>query len=585
VSEAASPPDQGELERLRALVAGQAAFLAAERERLALERRDLARQRLLVECQVEACTDAVLAFGGGRVLSSNGALAELFGIAREALEGGPAEAVLSAIADRLEDPHPFLSKAWGSASANGSRPAVTLALTDGRVLRWRSGPLVDPGGAWSGQVHSFSDMTPFVAAERHAIASDERTRAIIDAAHEAIVTMDERLGVQRWNAAAGALFGWAGAGVAGRTFTELALPLDLRETFLRRTSDALAALASSPEAPAKPWFEIAMRTSAGKTIAVECSLAAARYGEEVSLTAFVRDVTEAQRLEIELRQSQKLESIGRVAAGVAHELNTPIQFVSDSVRFVSDSLGSVRDLLARYRAFARANATGEALAAFERSEQEADLAYVLENAPKALERAVDGLGRMADIVRAMKEFAHPDQKQKKPVDLNRAIQSTLTIARTEYRYVAELETSLGELPPVLCHVGGINQAVLNIVVNAAHAIGLVVAGTDRKGRIEVVTRREGDTAVISIADTGGGIPESIRERVFEPFFTTKEVGHGTGQGLALARSVIVEQHDGTLTFETEVGRGTRFTIRLPIGDERSSRVTSSRLAPAGLRRR
>jgi signal transduction histidine kinase len=194
----------------------------------------------------------------------------------------------------------------------------------------------------------------------------------------------------------------------------------------------------------------------------------------------------------------------------------------------------------------------------------ADLPYLVENVPKAFDRALDGLERVATIVRSMKEFAHPDSREMAPVDLNRAVAATLSVANNEYKYVAELETDYGEIPPVTCHVGDVNQVVLNILVNAAHAIGDVVGGTDRKGRIHVRTRQEGDAVVVSISDTGPGIPEAVREHIFDPFFTTKEVGKGTGQGLAIARSVVVEKHGGHLEFDTEAGKGTTFHIRLPI---------------------
>jgi signal transduction histidine kinase len=182
----------------------------------------------------------------------------------------------------------------------------------------------------------------------------------------------------------------------------------------------------------------------------------------------------------------------------------------------------------------------------------------------ALDRARDGLGRVAAIVRSMKEFAHPDRKEMAQSDLNQAIQSTLVIASNEYKYVAEVETVLGDVPLVNCYAGEINQVVLNLIVNAAHAIGDVVKGTDKKGRIRVTTRVLDDQVEIAIADTGKGIPVEVRSRIFDPFFTTKEVGKGTGQGLAIARAVVVEKHGGTLHFETEVGQGTTFYIRLPI---------------------
>jgi signal transduction histidine kinase len=253
------------------------------------------------------------------------------------------------------------------------------------------------------------------------------------------------------------------------------------------------------------------------------------------------------QIELELRQAQKLESVGRLAAGVAHEINTPVQFVSDSLHFVRDGMTDLFSVINKLEAT-----------------DDTDLPYLVEHMPKALDRALDGLDRVATIVRSMKEFAHPDAKEMADTDLNRAVESTLIMARNEYKYVAELETELGELPPVRCHVGELNQAVLNIVVNAAHAIGDVVQGTSARGRIRVRTYREGDEVVISIMDTGGGIPDYTRDYIFDPFFTTKEVGRGTGQGLAIARSVIVDKHHGRLEFETAVGKGTTFFIRLAI---------------------
>ena len=184
--------------------------------------------------------------------------------------------------------------------------------------------------------------------------------------------------------------------------------------------------------------------------------------------------------------------------------------------------------------------------------------------PKAIHRALDGLDRVATIVRSMKSFAHPDSTEMTTVDLNAAIESTLIIARTEYKYVADVETELGVLPPVHCFAGDINQVVLNIVVNAAHAIGDVVKGTENRGKITVRTKRDGEHVVVTIADTGTGIPDAIREKIFDPVFTTKEVGKGTGQGLAIARGVVVDKHGGTIAVESETGKGTTFHLRLPI---------------------
>jgi len=288
----------------------------------------------------------------------------------------------------------------------------------------------------------------------------------------------------------------------------------------------------------------------------------------------VADVTRQKLLELELLQAQKLESVGRLAAGVAHEINTPVQFVSDSVHFIRDAFNDLAALIGSYRkACAAVDPTGnvsvEQRARVARAEEAADVTYLLENTPKALERCLEGLDRVATIVRSMKEFAHPDQSEMAAADLNRGVANTVTIARNEYKYVADLSMDLGALPQVTCHIGDINQVVLNIIVNAAHAIQDVVDGTDARGRIHVETRPEGPFAVVRISDTGGGIPADVRHRIFDPFFTTKEVGRGTGQGLAIARSIVVDKHQGELTFETEMGRGTTFVVRLPIAGRQS----------------
>ena len=242
--------------------------------------------------------------------------------------------------------------------------------------------------------------------------------------------------------------------------------------------------------------------------------------------------------------------------------------MSDSIHFVNDAAKDLFHLVDTLVALKRAVEAGEPTksAAAEATEAEgvADLAYLAENVPQALRRALDGLERVTTIVRAMKTFAHPDRKEMALVDINLAVESTLIIARNEYKYLADLEIDLGKLPPVECHAGDVNQAILNIVVNAAHSIADVVRGTGSMGRITVRTRLAGDNIVISIRDTGTGIPVPVRDRVFEPFFTTKGVGQGTGQGLAIAFKVVTEMHGGKLSFDTEVGVGTVFHISLPV---------------------
>jgi signal transduction histidine kinase len=244
-----------------------------------------------------------------------------------------------------------------------------------------------------------------------------------------------------------------------------------------------------------------------------------------------------EHAESELRLAHKLQAVGQLAAGIAHEINTPIQYVGDSITFLSEAF--------------------DALLAGDHD----DLEYIRANAPAAFTRALDGIERVTKIVRAMKTFSHPDKSEQSPASLNEAIENTLVVAHNEYREVADVVTELGAIPPVTCHVGEINQVVLNLVINAAHAI----EDTNRRGRITVRTYLDGADAVcIAISDTGGGVPETVRDRIFDPFFTTKVVGRGTGQGLALARTAVVDRHGGSLTFDTQLGEGTTFYVRLPV---------------------
>jgi PAS domain S-box-containing protein len=282
-------------------------------------------------------------------------------------------------------------------------------------------------------------------------------------------------------------------------------------------------------------------------------------GEVIGIIGVGFDITERKVAEQRLAASEHLESIGRLAAGVAHEINTPIQYLNDSVYFIRDAM---QDLLAHNAKLAAALPVPP--------EADEDIEDLRRELPPALDRVVDGLARIAEIVRSMKEFSHVDQREMSRVDLNRAINSTLIIARSEYKYVAEMQTEFADLPLVTCHGGQVNQVVLNLVVNAAHAICDKNKGSlsPEKGLITVRTRIEDGFAVISISDTGGGIPEAIRKRIFEPFFTTKEVGRGTGQGLSIAHNVI-KAHGGRLDFVTEIGKGTTFNVRLPLAADES----------------
>ena len=291
-------------------------------------------------------------------------------------------------------------------------------------------------------------------------------------------------------------------------------------------------------------------------------------GELVGAVLTFRDVSEHAALQNQLLHAQKLESIGQLAAGIAHEINTPTQYVGDNTRFLQDAF---RDLLEPIDACRQLASNGgdpaETEARLERvrdSFQKADMDYLVEEIPRAIHQSLEGVGRVSSIVKAMKEFSHPTMEMT-AVDLNQAIESTVTVARNEWKYVAEVDLDLDRsLPAVPCLPGEINQVVLNMIVNAAHAIAEVVGESQEKGTIRIRTRLHGEWAEVQISDTGSGMPEEVRARVFDPFFTTKRVGQGTGQGLSIAHAVIVKKHGGVVSVESESGRGTTFRFLLPL---------------------
>ena len=293
-------------------------------------------------------------------------------------------------------------------------------------------------------------------------------------------------------------------------------------------------------------------------------------GTVTDITDRKRAEVDRKKMELQIQQGQKLESIGRLAAGVAHEINTPTQYIGDNTRFVSDSFTELLPVLSAPRRLLDALrdncVTPELLQAIEDLLKKADVDYLVAEIPKAVEQSLQGVERVAKIVQAMKEFSHPGAEDKSQVDLNQAIESTLTVARAEWKHVAEMVREFdADLPPVTCLPGEFNQVILNLIVNAAHAIAdTLKPGGPAKGTITVSTKQQGDWAEVRVRDSGTGIPEPAREKIFDPFFTTKGVGRGTGQGLAIARSVIVDKHGGTISFETELGKGTVFIIRIPV---------------------
>lgn len=283
----------------------------------------------------------------------------------------------------------------------------------------------------------------------------------------------------------------------------------------------------------------------------------------------VRKRTELKRaaLERELGQTHKMEALGTLASGVAHEINTPIQYVSDNMRFLADTMNDLAGLIEKYKAVvAEAESAGigqDLTDAAKQMEMDVDLQFLLEEAPEAIVQSLQGATQVATIVNAIKEFSHPGEDQKVSTDLNKLIETTLTVTRNQWKYVAEIETQFADdLPEISCMPSEISQVVLNLIVNAADAIG---SGNEQgRGHIRITTTCDDENVEINIQDDGPGMTSEILDRIFDPFFTTKDIGKGSGQGLAIAYSIINQKHAGTIRCSSEPGKGACFSVRLPI---------------------
>jgi PAS domain S-box-containing protein len=292
-------------------------------------------------------------------------------------------------------------------------------------------------------------------------------------------------------------------------------------------------------------------------------------GEMQKLMGYVYDLTKRRHLELQLLQAQKLESIGQLAAGIAHEINTPAQYVSDNSHFLKDAFTDLDKLWDIFRKMKEPGADPATLApllgnAVEIAEK-IDFDFLVDEIPVTIDQTLDGIQNVSKIVRAMKEFSHPGGKDMTLVDLNKAIENTLIVSRNEWKYIAEIETEFDEsLSAVPCYPDEFNQVMLNMIINAAHAISEKNSDGVTKGTISIKTIRNKNDACVRIKDDGAGIPKDNLSKIFDLFFTTKEVGKGTGQGLAIAYDVIVNKHHGTIDVESEVEKGTTFTICLPL---------------------
>ena len=400
------------------------------------------------------------------------------------------------------------------------------------------------------------------------VLEDQRSQLniILDHTIAAIFLANSDLTLCRANKAAKDLFGLDDESLMEFSIPDLIIDLNVAEALASANTENKALSEHSLR-------EAEARRSDGAEFPVEYGVAKLAHKNRNHTVWIFRDITERkmaelkrEALEKELNHAQKMEALGTLASGVAHEINTPVQYVSDNVRFLQDAISDMAEHIALYQTLAQTVASlpdvAPLLAKIEAHKSEIDLEFLQEEAPLSIEQSLHGIKQVASIVNAIKEFSHPNDDDRVPVNINKAIETTLTVSRNQWKYVADVSLDLQEtMPEIMAAPGAINQMLLNIICNAADAIADFRKG--EMGQISIATSSCDHGVEIRITDNGGGIPDGVKDKIFDPFFTTKDVGKGTGQGLAICDTIVRQKHGGSIEFETMVGEGTSFIIFQP----------------------
>jgi len=506
----------------------------------------------------------------GRYLGCNRSFAELiFGLPRD-------EIINKKVSDLKDVIPPELAVKYDEKDRElFANPGVQeyesrVKCADGKFRFFQLSKSTYPGsdGNVAGLVGIMMDITERVESERELRRINEELDLLVTSLSSIIIGVSVKDRITHWNPYAEQVFGVKAADVVGKSFYECGVKWEWGVIYEAISKSILEERSIRVD-------DLKYENLVGKNGILGLTINPLKRGGEI-LDGFIilgKDLTEKKILEAQLMQSNKLEAIGQLAAGVAHEINTPLQYVGDNLKFLNKSFVGLLNIL---NIFERASKNYEdhdtcilAIKQTEELSKKIKLPFLLEQMPKALEQSLEGIARVSGIVQSMKAFSHPGTGSKIPADINRAIENTVTVSRNEWKYESDLQLDLNpNLPEVPCFESEFNQVILNLIVNAKDAIQEAKENNKiESGLIVIRTAYDNEYVVIKVEDNGCGIPDKVKDRIFDPFFTTKEVGKGTGQGLPISHSIIVEKHGGSLYFESETGKGTTFIIKLPLEEK------------------
>ncbi len=524
-------------------------------ERQAVEEQ-LRQKNAFLEAQLNSTVDGLLVVDeNGKKVLQNRRFGEIFQLPPHVFDDHEAQSGIDYVVGKIVDPENFLRSVRQMKEHREEIVSDEVEFLDGTVIDRYSAPAVGDDGKYYGRIWVFRD----VSERKRNEAEVRRLSLAVEQSPVSVMITDPSGKMIYVNRKFVECTGYSCEEAIGKNPRLLKSGHTSAEEY-RRIWETITS--------GKEWRgEFHNRKKNGE-LYWEYAVITPMRDAKGNITHFLglkEDITERRLLQSQLQRAQKLEAIGQLAAGIAHEINTPMQFIGDNTRFLQQAWVTLDKLIGMFCTLHEATTKEAGFRDCLLGYDVDDLRDLQQEVPAAIEQSLRGVGRVSNIVRAMKEFSHPGSDDKQPTDINHTIENTVTVARNEWKYVAEVETFLSpDVGLVSCHRAEFNQVILNLLVNAAHAIAEGVGeGSKSRGKITIRTMRDPKGVEISVHDTGCGIPAAVKPHIFEPFFTTKEVGRGTGQNLALAHAIIVKQHNGNIWFESESGKGTTFFIHLP----------------------